>query len=515
MPREPKKYRPIKHLRLLTMSLSRSNNTGAYGDGHRDGFSKLLTMRGPGDLIAYNVNMVNQTSSKVRAAYSSSESSPIVQVPADYHLIVLRFFLSSRNLVPIFWWDQNQDPLLPPQQGTYIVSLSYGTTVVSERLVFRTPALGGSTPPNNSRTLNEGNALFWSVFAHSAFLESLNAALQSVYSQIAALEPLAPPVVAGCRAPFLRFTPGTGLLSICAAREFSALFVGGNTMSIWMNAQLYTFFSESMQYDQAFEPGTNPLGSQLDFSLYITDRGGADAAQQCFSASFNPQWLTDADYVVNQLVEYDNVNYIALGPSLGSIPPANPGDWAVTPSGIPPDYDVAGVYAPGDKVFYQGGYWVKTAIVGTTPPPGSGDNWQWDTSLVCYCVTQDYPSVYRWIAAQRYLLQVGGSMSATLEITPNSASAGTSQGSQRDNQPFLLDFTPDYSSSADAAGTGAGNLLYAPSGEFRRIELLGKSPLTQVDLWVSVVTNAGVVLPVYLGPGGSFNCKLQFERRHA
>lgn len=475
----------------------------------------LLTSHGPGDLITYNANMVNTTAYPALAQYNATETSPIVKIPADYHLIVLRFFLSSRNLLPIFWWQQNQDPTLPQQQGTYIVSLSYGATVVSERLVFRTRDLGGTTPPNTSRSLDVNNALYWSVYAHSSFLESLNAALKSVYSQMAALEPAAPPVAAGCRSPFMRFTPGTGLLSICAGREFSELFAGAPTISIWMNSELYTFFSESLQYTDVFLPGTNPLGSALDFSIRITDRGGENAAQQCFAATLNPQWLTGASYVANQLAEYDGIDYIALGPSTGSIPPANPGDWAVMTGEIPPDYDVVGVYAPGDVVLYQGSYWSFTGVGPTLPPPGSDSNWQLDSSLMCYCVTQDYPSVYRWIAVQRYLLQTGGAMSATLEITPNILAPGVNRQSQSESQPFLLDFTPDYSSSADAAGTGAGNLLYVPSGEYRRIELQGKTALTQVQLWVSAVTNTGVVLPVYLGPGGSFSCKLLFERRHA
>ena len=460
-------------------------------------------------LVYYNALTVNSTPYPIKAEFSSVESSPVLEVPRDYHLSVIRFFLSSRNLLPIFWWQQNQDPTLPQQQGVYTVSFSFGPTVVSERLVFRTQDLGGTPPPNTQRTIGIDNALYWGVYAHSSFIESLNAALKSAYSRISALEPTAPPVVAGCRAPFIMFAPGSSLLIVVAGRPFSEQYAGGPTMKIWMNNQLYTFFSESMQYGDRFFPGTNPLSADCDFSLWITDRGGQAAATQQFAAILNPQWLTTASYVTNQLAEYNGINYIAIAPSTGAVPPSSPGSWTAVTGEIPPDYDYATTYSLGDQVLLSGVYYVFTNVTPTANkvPGRDFDYWAIDPSLMCYNVSQDYQSVYRWLAVQRYIL-IGTGLSAVPEFLPP-----PNGGYNQTTQPFLIDFTPDYSTSADAAGTGAGNILYTPTAEYKRVELQSGSPLTYLSLSVWVMTNEGVQLPVYLGPQGSFSCKLLFERK--
>lgn len=461
-------------------------------------------------LIYYNALTVNNSQDPIKADYTSVESSAIVDRPKDYHLSVIRFYLSARNLLPIFWWQQTKDTLLPQQFGTYIVSMSYGGTVVSENVVFR--ATG--PPPNNNRNLDAINALYWGVYSHSNFLSMINAALKSVYYRISALVPAAPPVVEGCRAPFFRFEPGSGLISFIAGRPFNPQYseqflANPDTIKVWFNAELYTFFSESLEYSEFFRSGTNPLGVPLDVSIRIFDRGSQGSqggVQQCFQAALNPQWISSAAYSIDRLVEYGGLNYRAVAASTGSIPPLNPGDWTLQTGEIIADFDPAVAYGVGDSVLYNSQYWTNTGLGGAGDIPGSTNAWQLDPSLYCYIISQDYPSTYRWIAVQRYLL-LGTGLGAVAEFTP-AANGGYNQTSQ----PFLIDFTPDYSSSADAAGTGAGNVLYTPSAEFKRIELQGDTPIKVVTLSVAVMTNTGVIVPVYLGPQGSFSCKLLFER---
>lgn len=469
-------------------------------------------------LIYYNALTVNNGRDPIKADYTSVESSAIIDRPKDYHLSVIRFYLSARNLLPIFWWQQTQDLLLPQQFGTYQVSMSYGGTVISENLVFRPPGQGVATtpPPNQNRSLDAVNALYWGVYSHSYFLSLINATLKSVYSRISALVPAAPPVVEGCRAPFLRFEPGSGLISLIVGRPFNPLyseqfFANPDTIKIWFNAELYTFFSESLEYSDFFRSGTNPLGSPLDVAIRISDRGSQgnqSSIQQCYQNTLNPLWLPSASYTINRLVEYGGLNYRALAPSIGLPPPLNPLSWQQVDE-IIPDFDPSVAYALGQQVQYSGSgsgqYWI-CRVGGTSDIPGSSGDWQLDPSLFCYIISQDYPSTYRWIAVQRYLL-LGSGLGAVAEFTP-AANGGYNQTSQ----PFLIDFTPDYSSSADAAGTGSGNVLYTPSAEFKRIELQGDTPIKAITLTVAIMTNTGVIVPVYLGPQGSFSCKLLFER---
>ena len=457
-------------------------------------------------LVYYNALTVNNGMTPIPAAFSSVESSPIVSRPRDYHLSVVRFFLSARNTLPIFWWQQTPSLSLPQQIGVYNVSLSYGGTVVTENLVFRTQDLGGTPPPNSDRLTDADNAAYWGVYAHSSFIEAINGALKSCYHRLGGYQPTNPPHVAGCMAPFVMFMPGTALLSIVAGRPFSQLYAGEPTVKIWMNNQLYTFFSESLQYEDRYYPGTNPISPDCDFSLWIGDRGGVAPTQQ-FALITNPQWLSDYPYVTNQLAEYDGVNYLAIAPSTGAIPPSSPGSWAPQGSEVFPDWTYTAAYTAGNQVLYNGQYYIAIANNTGVVPSSSPASWEIDSALICYNIVQDYQSVYRWIAIDRYIL-VGNGITAVTEILPDA-----NGGFNSNSQPFLIDFNPDYSTSADAAGTGAGNVLYTPTAEYKRIELQGDTPLKNVQLQVFVMTNTGVQLPVYLGPQGSFSCKMLFEKK--
>lgn len=459
-------------------------------------------------IIYYNALTVNNSTVPIRAEYSAVENYGIVQNPSQYHMAVIRFFLSARNILPIFWWQQTDDLLLPQQYGKYVVSMSYGGTVTQSRLVFRTQDLGGTPPPSSDREVNPTNAFYWSIYSHSYFIEVINSALADAYYQMSVLQPLAPPVVAGSQAPFIEMDRNDGLLSMVATRSFSPLWVGGPTVKIWMNNTLYTYMSESMRYENYYPLGNNPLGADLDFSIWVGDRG--DNLIQRAVDTPNPQWLSNATYAVNQTVEYGGLNYFAIAPSLGLIPPLNPGVWTVQPSSVPAQWDPVVAYAAGNQVEYGGSFYIAVGAVGAGITPGQplagGVGWTLDDSFLCYRMEQDYQSLYRWIAIQRYILQ-GSGFTANSEILPPPGG-----GFSKSTQPFLIDFTPDYSSSADAAGTGSGNILYTPSAEYKRIELSGQTPLTNVQLSVSVMANNGTILPVWIGPGGSFSCKIVFER---
>jgi hypothetical protein len=277
-----------------------------------------------------------------------------------------------------------------------------------------------------------------------------------------------------------------------------------------MNAQLYTFFSESMQFEDRFFPGTNPLDPDFDFSLLITDRGLPNSTRQAFQLTVDPQWLTTAQYVTNQRVEFSGINYVATtNPLVGAQPPIDPLQWTPIGNGVPPDWSATGVYAPGDQVFFDFQYYVCTVAVGPSvvTPPNDAGHWMLDPSLICYVMTQDYQSTYRWLQVSRYVL-VGNTLTNVPEFTP-----AVNGGFNQTSYPYLIDFAPDTTSSSDSNGIGAGNILYVPSAEYRRIELQGDTPLKNINISVFALTTFGLLLPIYLGPGGSFDAELLFERK--
>ena len=57
------------------------------------------------------------------------------------------------------------------------------------------------------------------------------------------------------------------------------------------------------------------------------------------------------------------------------------------------------------------------------------------------------------------------------------------------------------------------NVIYVPSAEFRRIELVGTNPLTNLDISIYWKNRIGEYLPFYLPAGGTATIKIMFEKR--
>jgi hypothetical protein len=62
-------------------------------------------------------------------------------------------------------------------------------------------------------------------------------------------------------------------------------------------------------------------------------------------------------------------------------------------------------------------------------------------------------------------------------------------------------------------GNYQGSVLYNPSGEYRRIDLTGNSPLTNIDIQVFWKNRQGQLVPFYLWSGCSCSIKLLFEKK--
>lgn len=62
-------------------------------------------------------------------------------------------------------------------------------------------------------------------------------------------------------------------------------------------------------------------------------------------------------------------------------------------------------------------------------------------------------------------------------------------------------------------GNYQGSVLYTPSGEYRRIDLSGNSPLTNIDIQVFWKNRQGQLIPFYLWSGCSCSIKLLFEKK--
>jgi hypothetical protein len=82
-------------------------------------------------------------------------------------------------------------------------------------------------------------------------------------------------------------------------------------------------------------------------------------------------------------------------------------------------------------------------------------------------------------------------------------------GNNSNLQPVLTDFVVEFNPN----NTYKPNVVYAPNGEYRLIDLYGTSPLSAIELSVFWKDNFGGLHPFYLNSGCSANIKLLFRRK--
>ena len=108
----------------------------------------------------------------------------------------------------------------------------------------------------------------------------------------------------------------------------------------------------------------------------------------------------------------------------------------------------------------------------------------------------------------------GGYVKYTLGIEQNIESKPTlflndnlinGSGNNAVSSNLITDFVVDYYRQ---------NIIYVPSAEYRRIEMVGSEPLSNLDLSIYWKTREGEFVPFLLASGGSCSIKIMFEKKH-
>lgn len=190
------------------------------------------------DHIYFNAGLFNNTDDSIPATISNSRTSPIVNKPSDYHLGVVRFIIPC-NDIPIFIFQDN----------SYYVTLSYGGNNYSALCSY----VGSNLLDATDRK----------IYAYSEFLQSINTALLTAYTNMKAANPAAP----ATSAPYLLWNPITGFFTMVAQKAgYDVNTVG--TVPIWFNSLLFRFFP-------SFRVNYNGYANvdKRDFQIYVTDDG--------------------------------------------------------------------------------------------------------------------------------------------------------------------------------------------------------------------------------------------------
>jgi hypothetical protein len=168
-------------------------------------------------------------------------------------------------------------------------------------------------------------------------------------------------------------------------------------------------------------------------------------------------------------------------------------------------------YLGYDGVTYGRNYRLTITDVGgtnsqtITVPRSYPDSW---TAITLY---QEYSTTEAWSPITSIVF-----CSNTLPIIPTQVST-----------PFIYDennlqkLTGNDSATSNiitdivsSSGLYRPNLVYAPQAEFRRISMLGNTPLTNIDIQIYYRLRTGHLIPFTLNSGGSVTLKLAFFKKN-
>jgi hypothetical protein len=185
--------------------------------------------------LYYDLSFRNDTGQPAPISFYENRASPYLEVPGDWKLAVVRFFVNT-DLIPLFTFQDN----------TYSVTLGYGADSYRSYLAF---------PP---RTLSPSDR---AIRTFNQFVLSVNAALQASFTALKTAHPgvastLPPKVVFDVDASLFRF-------------DIPITYVA-DSISVWMNPALEGILS---QYD-VFTASTDPaLASGRNYQVLQYDEG--------------------------------------------------------------------------------------------------------------------------------------------------------------------------------------------------------------------------------------------------
>lgn len=151
---------------------------------------KSSTMNDDGDLVYYNINIVNTNEPDGKIAkFSENRVSPILTKPSDYNMCCVRFQLPSINI-----------PILFQDNYSFSIKLERGAFSVSKPLIYVPNSVINIYTPKQP------------VYEYQEIVNSLNTALAAAKTDLDVLDPTAIPF----DVPFVTYDATTSLFDINA-----------------------------------------------------------------------------------------------------------------------------------------------------------------------------------------------------------------------------------------------------------------------------------------------------------
>jgi hypothetical protein len=413
------------------------------------------------------------------------------------------------NTSPAQWAITQVPPILDNicfNLSQYAVSMAYNVQQRTEYIVYETVNPDTLVFPQNWTVSDANNANYYGVFIFSQFIDMINKALKSCYN---GMDPTSPPKVAGAPAPYLLLDSTTLIISLVAHKSFDEHPNATDTIKIYFNTPLMSFFRDSLQYtvfhDDSFE-------TPFDFQLTVQSRG--DNTQTLLFPDINyPEWQSTLNYAVGDGVFFEgtNLNYVATAISFNQEPDISPGFWTVQPQQpLPQTYTKTGVYAIGDVVEYLGFYYRNTTGANTAPP--NGIDWDSYTGFDMLVMRGDYASLYNWVDIQSILF-VTELVPIVDEFVPaGRVNPNTTLGTLSTSNPTLQiisDFIPEIQTGSDVNS----NIVFFNQGEYRLANMVSDTPLRSIKIQIYYTDRYNQLYPLYIQPYGVASCKILFRKK--
>lgn len=177
------------------------------------------------DNVYYNVRMNVNTDPNQRAIFNETRVEPILKNPSHYEMAVERFKIPA-VAIPIMLWKPDY----------YIVSFTYAGDEYEVPLIF--------IPNSGSPLADRYGDTVWS---YQAFIDMLNIALETAFTDLKAAHAGAPPT----EAPFMTYDADTQLCSFNCEQLYAS---NTTTINIRFNAALFGLFPSFQSYGTT-EPG--------------------------------------------------------------------------------------------------------------------------------------------------------------------------------------------------------------------------------------------------------------------
>ena len=186
---------------------------------------KPTIMKNEVNNVYYNIRIVKKLQDRFTpAVYSVNRVSPIIDVPNDYELAVVRFSIPASNIPIMVWGNSPYDSKTNPSSKVdkLSITLSYDGLDVTEILQFIPNTIGNDIYGNT-------------IWNYQEFIDIINVALDNAFTTLKTAKPLAPPT----EAPYMTFNAQSELCSLYAQQLYDTTTT---TILIYFNNPLYQFF---------------------------------------------------------------------------------------------------------------------------------------------------------------------------------------------------------------------------------------------------------------------------------